>query len=124
MSLHETAFKFLALGLTSTALISFSSVTDRAIASDLDDDVESSEIESVEIVETDTSVVIPVDETFVQSVHHPSLAATPDVEPEFSLHSFFFAAQPIPENNSPAVLLTALAGMGLLLAKRNGRKQA
>lgn len=118
MSLHQTALKFLAIGFTSTALITFSSVTDSAIASDLD-----AEVESVEVVEPDTSVVIPVDETFVQSVYQSS-QGTVEVEPEFSLHSFFFAAQPIPENNSPAVLLTALAGMGLLLAKKSGRKQA
>ncbi|MEL6354809.1 MAG: hypothetical protein AAFR58_24145 [Cyanobacteria bacterium J06627_28] len=138
MSLHKTAFKFLAIGLTSAALISFSSVIDSAIASDLDDEVESAEIESVEIesveiesveiesveaVEPATTVTIPVDETFVQSVYQSS-QGTVEVEPEFSLHAFFFATQPIPENDSPAVLLTALAGMGLVLAKKHSRKQA
>ncbi|MEL7141913.1 MAG: hypothetical protein AAFY33_21370 [Cyanobacteria bacterium J06643_4] len=133
MSLHKTAFKFLAIGLTSAALISFSSVIDSAIASDLDDEVENAEIESVEIesveiesveaVEPATTVTIPVDETFVQSVYQSS-QGTVEVEPEFSLHAFFFATQPIPENDSPAVLLTALAGMGLVLAKKHSRKQA
>ena len=59
---------------------------------------------------------------FINLVYQSSQGNTVQLSEKFNIKSFFFSKRDIPENSSPMVLLTGLAGMGLLVAKKQSRK--